>query len=99
MVKHVILWQLKDELSDADKAKAAQDIKKGLEDLKGVIPGLVDIKVGTGPLATSSADIFLDSTFEDADALAVYATHPAHVRVKDEFSANVKSRICMDFEI
>ena len=44
MVKHVILWQLKDEISDEQKKKVKADIKEGLEGLKGKIPGLMDIK-------------------------------------------------------
>ena len=41
MVKHVILWQLKDELSDAEKAAVKAGIKEGLEGLAGKVPGLV----------------------------------------------------------
>ena len=33
MVKHIILWQLKDELSDAEKAAVKAGIKEGLEAL------------------------------------------------------------------
>ena len=45
MVKHVILWQLKEELSDAEKAAIKAGIKAGLEGLAGQIPGLVEIHV------------------------------------------------------
>ena len=43
MVKHVILWQLKDELSTEEKSAVKAGIKEGLESLSGKIPGLVDI--------------------------------------------------------
>ena len=46
MVKHIILWQLKDGLSDEEKVNAKNEIKKGLEALKGVVPGLKEIKNG-----------------------------------------------------
>ena len=39
MIKHVILWKLKEEIED--KAAVKSGIKAGLESLKGVIPGLV----------------------------------------------------------
>ena len=45
MVKHVILWQLKDELSAEEKAEVKKGIKEGLESLAGKIPGLLDIQV------------------------------------------------------
>ena len=41
MVKHVILWQLKDELSAEEKAAVKAGIKEGLESLSGKIPGPV----------------------------------------------------------
>lgn len=99
MVKHVILWTLKD-MPDSEKEAVKADIKKGLEDLKGKIPGLVDIKVNTeNRLQSSNADLMLDSTFESEEALKGYAKHPLHVAVADEkvrpFTAN---RSCLDFE-
>ena len=50
MVKHVILWQLKDELSAEEKAAVKAGIKEGLESLSGKIPGLVDIHVNIDAL-------------------------------------------------
>ena len=83
MVKHIILWQLKDELSDEEKKNVMAGIKEGLEGLKGIVPGLIEIKVQTEKLASSNADVLLDSTLESEDALKGYALHPAHVKVAD----------------
>ena len=100
MVRHVILWNMKETLSDEECRKVKNDIKEALEALKGVIPGLSEINVATDPLDTSNADLMLDSLLEDKDALAVYADHPAHVKVKDELVVpNVRSRVCMDYEV
>lgn len=100
MVKHVILWQLKDELSDSGKAEVKAGIKAGLEALKGKIPGLVEIKVEINPLASSNADVMLDSLFENEESLKGYALHPEHVAVADgKVRPYTKSRVCMDFEI
>ena len=99
MVKHIILWQLKDELSDAEKAKVRENIKAGLEGLAGQIPGLVDIHVQIEMLGSSNADLMLDSTFDDEASLKGYAVHPAHVAVADGVvRPNTKSRVCIDFE-
>ena len=100
MVKHIILWTLKD-MSDSEKEVVKQGIKEGLEGLKGKIPGLVDIKVNaTGRLPSSTADLILDSTFESEEALKGYSKHPEHVAVAD---SNVRpytaSRACLDFEV
>ena len=98
MVKHIILWQLKDEFSAEEKVNIKAGIKSGLEGLAGKIPGIVDIHVQTECLASSNADVMLDSTFESEEALKAYAVHPEHVKVADEkVRPFTKSRSCMDF--
>ena len=98
MVKHVILWKLKDEIEDKAPVKAG--IKAGLEGLKGVVPGLVDIAVRTEGLASSNADVMLDSTFESEEALKGYAVHPAHVEVANrDVRPYTQTRLCLDFEV
>ena len=100
MVKHVILWQLKDELSADEKIKVKAGIKSGLEGLAGQIPGLVEIKVQTEGLASSNADVMLDSTFDDEASLKGYAVHPAHVAVADgAVRPYTKTRVCIDYVI
>ncbi len=101
MVKHIILWKLKEEYTEEQKAAIRQGIKAGLEGLAGVIPGLVSITVNAdGRLASSNADVMLDSTFTDEAALKGYAVHPAH-----QEAANTKvrpfteTRLCLDFEL
>ena len=100
MVKHVILWQLKDEFSAEEKAAIKAGIKEGLEGLAGKIPGLVDIKVQTVCLESSNAEVMLDSTFEDEASLKGYAVHPAHVEVANtKVRTYTKNRSCMDYEV
>ena len=96
MVKHIILWQLKEEFNN-DSIK--NDIKVNLEALLGVIPGLIEIKVELNPLASSNADVMLYSVFENEDALKGYAVHPAHVEVADtKVRPFTATRLCMDYE-
>lgn len=100
MVKHVILWQLKDELTVEEKTTIKKEMKESLEGLVGKIPGLLEMKIQTEALATSNAEVMLDSTFEDEAALKVYATHPEHVAVADgKVRPFTKARFCLDFEV
>ena len=100
MVKHIILWQLKDELSEEEKKDVMAGIKEGLEGLKGVVPGLLEIHVQTEKLESSNADVMLDSTLESEEALKGYAVHPAHVNVADtKVRPFTKSRVCIDYEL
>ena len=100
MIKHIILWQLKDELSAEEKAEVKKGIKEGLEGLSGKIEGLLDIKVQIEGLTSSNADVMLDSSFADEEALKGYAVHPAHVAVADgKVRPYTKTRVCMDYEV
>lgn len=100
MVKHIILWTLKDELSVEEKAQIKEGIKEGLEGLQGKIPGLLEIKVQADRLASSNADLMLDSTFADEEALKGYAVHPEHVAVANErVRPYTAIRSCLDYEI
>ncbi|MBQ3583555.1 MAG: Dabb family protein [Lachnospiraceae bacterium] len=100
MVKHIILWKIKEEKTDEEKVRIRAGVKEGLESLKGKVPGLVEIHVITDGLASSNADVMLDSTFETEEALKGYAVHPEHVKVADN---NVRPfmevRMCMDYEM
>jgi len=100
MVKHVIVWKLKDEYSAEEKENIKKGIKEGLEGLKGKIPGLVDIKVNINGLASSNADLMLDSTFETEEALKGYSVHPEHVAVANgKVRPYTAVRSCLDFEV
>ena len=101
MVKHIILWKLRSELSAEEKRKVSEYIKSGLEGLKGQVPGLVDIHVQIdGRLESSNADIMLDSTLESPEALKGYAVHPAHVAVANGVvRPNTELRTCLDYEV
>lgn len=100
MVKHVILWTLKDEYPEEQKKALRADIKESLEGLAGKIPGLVDIRVNTGRLESSTADLMLDSTFESEEALKGYAVHPEHVAVADaKVRPYTAVRACLDYEV
>ncbi len=100
MVKHIILWTLKEELSSGEKTAVKAEIKAGLEGLAGKIPGLLEIRVYTEGLPSSNADLMLDSTFMDEAALKGYAIHPEHVAVADgKVRPFTAVRSCLDFEV
>ena len=97
MVKHVILWKLKDEITEGTKEEAIAKIKRDLEALNGQIDGLVSLKVIVPDLTSSNADIMLDSTLESEEALKGYQVHPAHVAAAAFVRANTELRLCADY--
>ena len=100
MVNHVIIWTLNDKFTEDEKVKIKKDIKEGLESLKGVIPGLLEINVLTEGLESSNAYLMLDSKFESIEALKNYSVHPEHVKVaNDKVRPFTAIRSCFDYEI
>ena len=97
MVKHIILWKLKESLTEAEKAEAKGEAKRRLESLNGKIPGMTELKVITNGLSSSNADMMLDSSFTDEAALAGYQTNPLHVEAATYVRSVVESRLCLDF--
>lgn len=96
MVKHIILWKLKEEHNTFE---VKEDIKAGLEGLIGKIPGLVEIRVQISGLKSSNSDLMLYSVFENEEALKGYAVHPDHVFVADTYVRPfTETRLCLDFE-
>lgn len=100
MVKHIIIWTLKDTLLIEEKQKVKLEAKKNLEALVGKVEGLIDLKVEIDFLPTSNGELMLDSTLESFEALKSYAIHPDHQAVANEFvRPYTASRSCVDFEI
>ena len=96
MVKHIILWKLKNEHNN-DNIK--NDIKSQLEALNGKIDGLIKLEIQTSSLPSSNSDVMLYSEFENEAALKGYAIHPDHVFVADNYVRPfVETRLCLDFE-
>jgi len=92
MVKHIVMWTLK------DKADAAQ-IKARLEGMDGRIPGLVHIEVGIDFLASEqSADLVLVAELEDRAALETYQAHPEHQAVVPLLKAAALTRTVVDYQ-
>ena len=99
MVKHVILWKLKDEVRDYAREKVLREMKENLEALVGNVPGLLDLTIVIKPLTSSNADVMLDSALESEEALKGYQSHPDHVAVANNFvRPYAEVRLCMDYE-
>ena len=98
MVKHMIIWKMKDEV--ADKAAVAAKIKAELEGLVGKIDGLVEMHILTECYPCSAGDVMMDSAFTDMAALEAYQSHPLHVAIAGGTVRPVMAqRLSFDYEI
>ena len=97
MVRHIVLWTFHDTFSPEEKAAHAQRIKTELENLKGLIDGIVEIAVVASPLPASTCDAALVSLFESEEALKGYQGHPEHQKVRSFIHSVLQSRTCLDY--
>ena len=100
MVKHIVLWRLKEQAQGNDRKKNALLVKQKLESMRGKIPGLLKIEVGFDFSATpDSSDVVLYSEFESKEALEVYQSHPVHEAVKPFVKEVRTDRRVVDYEV
>ncbi len=98
MLKHVVMWKLKEEAEGKTKAENALWMKEHLEALRGVISEIQSLEVGINCKAGEMAyDAVLISTFRDEAALAAYKTDPRHQAVSQYCKKIRESRVAVDF--
>lgn len=97
MVKHVIIWKLKENVTN--KGETMQNIKNALEGLAGKIEGLEKMCILTEKLPSSSGDLMMDSVFTDNGALQNYQNNPLRQEIANGLvRPNVDVRLSFDFE-
>lgn len=99
MIKHIVIWKLKDTAEGQDKWTNARTLKQKLEALKGQIPGLIRLEVGIDFSRTeSSGDVVLYSEFKSRQALNTYQDYPEHEVIKAFVTGISEERRTVDYE-
>ncbi len=99
MVRHIVMWNFVETLSDEEKKAAGAKMKEILEPLKDVVPGVVSLKVVVNELPSSNRDVALIGDYESVEALNGYTVHPAHVEAGKFVRSVTCNRSCLDFEL
>ena len=98
MIKHIVMWKLKDQAEGADKAANMAKMKALLEGCRGLVPGMGAFEVGVAtPGLEATYDVVLYSEFETEAALDAYQHHPQHVALKPFIGAVRSERQCVDY--
>lgn len=99
MVKHIVLFKLKDEAPEAEKLEAMNNFKKAIEALPAKIAVIRKVEVGLNINPGETWSIALYSEFDSLDDVKFYATHPDHVAAGKLLAAVKESRACVDYEV
>lgn len=97
MVRHIVLFRLKESLSQAEKRDIAVRFKTAIEALPEVIGFIGKIEVGLNINENEKFDIALYSEFETLDEVKAYSAHPSHVAAAGILTGHVNERACVDF--
>ena len=100
MVHHIVMWNFKEEVKEQDKAGLKKDMAVNLKALVGKVPGLLSVDFIENPVSSSTHEMALLTTFDKVEDIKVYATHPDHVFVADNFVRPYTcGRVCLDYEL
>ena len=98
MIKHIVMWKLKDFAEGAERAVNAAKMKTMLDGCATLVPGMLKFEVALAqPGFEATYDVVLYSEFDSKASLAAYADHPTHAAVKPFIGAVRASRQCMDY--
>lgn len=99
MIKHVVMWKLKDEAEGNDKSENEAIVMSKLQNLTAQISAIETLEVGKNHNSSDAAyDLALITTHKDSDALAEYIKHPAHREAALFIGKVVAQRSVVDFE-
>ena len=99
MVKHIVLFKLKDDASADAKLAAMHAFKDAIEALPAKIPFSRKIEVGLNINPAETWSIALYSEFDTLDDVRQYAVHPDHVAAGKLLAEVKESRACVDYEL
>jgi hypothetical protein len=100
MVKHIVMWRLKEAAHGNSKPTNAQLVKEKLEALNGRIPGLLKLEVGIDfAHGDVSFDVVLYSELATRTALENYQSHPDHLAAAAFIREASFERRVVDYEV
>ena len=97
MIRHIVMWNVRG-ATRAEKLANIEKLQASFHALRGRIPGLLHLEIGVDSSRVDYAcDVVLYSEFESQSALDAYATHPEHLRVKQELGDMRTHRYQVDY--
>lgn len=100
MIKHVVMWKMKEDALGKTAKENAEKMVKELLALEDQVKELVYVEVGVDFLhSVRSFDVALFAQFKTVEDLNAYAIHPEHLKVIDFIKSVTKESVAVDFEI
>ncbi|MDX1636435.1 MAG: Dabb family protein [Balneolaceae bacterium] len=104
MIRHVVMWKLKDEAEGATKEKNAEKMKLILEGLKTNIDEIKNVEVGINineedDEAGMAYDVVLISDFETELDFTMYTRNAHHKKAVNFIESVIEDRRFVDYKV
>jgi hypothetical protein len=101
MIKHIVMWKLREFPSREEKLRIARNLRQKLLEMKKSIKQIKSIEVGINAEKASSSnyDVILITQFSSMDDLQGYKVHPAHQELVEYLQTIRELRVAIDYEI
>lgn len=99
MIRHIVMWDVRG-ATPQEKGRSVEQLRRSFHSLRGRVPGLLHLDIGADSSGADCAcDVVLYSEFATQAALDAYATHPEHLRVKEEVADLRLARHQVDYRV
>ena len=99
VLRHIVSWRLSGETRERRDAQA-DEIIAALSPLSETVPSVRTLAVHRNELFDGdNYDVTLVADFDDAEGLAAYASHPAHLEAGAVVKAHAVGRVATDFTV
>ena len=99
MIRHIVMWKVKESAHGLSKTELIQEMRSRLETLPKKLSWIRYFQVGLNQLGGDTArDIVLVADFDDLASLKRYAEDPEHLKVVDFVRSAIDERRVVDFE-
>lgn len=98
MVKHIVLWKIKGENSKDAHMQVCERFSAMLEELKKVLPEIVEARAALNFAEGAGFDMCIDSTFKSREDLDKYIYHPEHLKIREYLNSVTSEKAVFDYE-
>lgn len=100
MLKHIVMWKLKDQARDLPKSENAKEFKRLLDNCANIVDGMFAFETAIAEeCGEATYDVILYAEFASDDALKAYQVHPTHAGIKPFVASVTLERQCMDYYV
>ncbi len=99
MVKHVVLFRFRDDVSPETQMQVRERFKADIMALPEKLGFIRSLEVGFNINSSETWDICLSGTFDSLDDVRAYSTYPDHQAAAAALKPYLAGRSCVDYEI